>query len=132
MSILTKIENLNQSLEIWANTDPENKNKTDKIQKEIVEIRNKITDYPIELVNLSKSIKSLKKKEEYIDNYETIEEYLNLFKKYHIKYDKEINLINPNTDEIIKNIWEIKEKEYSKKPKYDAGEIKRIIRELYE
>lgn len=130
MSILTKIENLNQSLEIWANTDPENKNKTDKIQKEIVEIRNKITDYPVELVNLSKSIKSLKKKEEYIDNYETIEEYLNLFKKYHIKYDKEINLINPNTDEIIKNIWGIKEKEYSKKPKYDTGEIKRIIREL--
>lgn len=127
---MNNIEKLNQLVEEWANTDPENKNKMDEIEKQIVETRNKIADYPIELINLSKSIESLKAREEYMDNYTTIENYLQLFTKYHIKYDKEINLMNPNITEIIKEIWIIKEKEYSENPKYNTGEIKKIIKEL--
>lgn len=127
---MNNIEKLNQLVEEWANTDPENKNKMDEIEKQIVKTRNKIANYPIELVNISKSINLLRKREEYMDNYTKIEEYLNLFEKYYIKYDKEINLMNPNIEEIIKNIWIIKEKEYTENQKYDTKEIKKMIGEL--
>lgn len=127
---MNNIEKLNQLIEEWANTDPENKNKMDEIEKQIVEKRNKIANYPIELVNISKSINLLRKREEYMDNYTKIEEYLNLFEKYYIKYDKEINIMNPNIEEIIKNIWIIKEKEYTENQKYDTKEIKKMIGEL--
>lgn len=127
---MNNIEKLNQLVDEWANTDPENKNKMDEIEKQIVETRNKIADYPIELVNISKSISLLRKREEYMDNYTIIDEYLNLFEKYYIKYDKEINLMKPNIEEIIKNIWIIKEKEYTENPKYDTKEIKKMIGEL--
>lgn len=127
---MNNIEKLNQLVETWADTDPENKNKMDEIQKQIVEVRNKIADYPIELINLSKSIKLLKKSKKFLDNYSIIEECLNLFEKHHIKYNKEINLMKPNAEEIIKNIWIIKEKEYTENPKYDTEEIKKIIKEL--
>ena len=102
----------------------------DEIQKQIVETRNKIADYPIELVNMAKSIEVLKRSEKHLDNYSIIDEYLNLFQKYNIKYNKEINLIKPNTEKIIKEIWIIKEKEYTENPKYNIKEIKRIIKEL--
>jgi hypothetical protein len=127
---MNNIEKLNQLIEIWANTDLENKNKMNEIQKQIVEIRKKIADYPIELVKMSKSIKLLKSSEKHLDNYSIIDEYLNLFEKYHIKYNKEINLMKPNTEEIIKEIWIIKEKEYTENPKYNTKEIKKIIKEL--
>jgi hypothetical protein len=127
---MNNIEKLNQLIEIWANTDLENKNKMNEIQKQIVEIRNKIADYPIELVKMAKSIKLLKNSEKHLDNYSIIDEYLNLFEKYHIKYNKEINLMKPNTEEIIKEIWIIKEKEYTENPKYNTKEIKKIIKEL--
>jgi hypothetical protein len=127
---MNNIEKLNQLIEIWANTDLENKNKMNEIQKQIIEIRNKIADYPIELVKMSKSIKLLKSSEKHLDNYSIIDEYLNLFEKYHIKYNKEINLMKPNTEEIIKEIWIIKEKEYTENPKYNTKEIKKIIKEL--
>lgn len=127
---MNNIEKLNQLVETWANTDPENKNKMDEIEKQIVKTRNKIANYPIELVNISKSISLLRKREKYMDNYTKIEEYLNLFEKYYIKYDKEINLMKPNIEEIIKNIWIIKEKEYTENPKYDTKEIKKMIGEL--
>lgn len=127
---MNAIEKLNILVNKWASTDIKDKNKMDEIQKQIVEIRNKITEYPIELINMSESIKTLKNSEQWMDNYATIEEYLKLFEKYHIKYDKEINLIKPDTEEIIKEIWRIKEKKYSKNPKYDAREIKSIIKEL--
>jgi DNA-binding ferritin-like protein (Dps family) len=127
---MNNIKRLNQLLYEWTITEPENKNKMDEITREIVETRNKIADYPIELINMSKSIKSLRKREKRLDNYIIIEKCLKLFEKYHIKYDKEINLMKPDVDEIIKNMWEIKEKEYSKNPKYDTEEIKRIIGEL--
>ena len=127
---MNDIEKLNQLIETWANTDPENKNKMNELEKQIVETRSKIADYPIELIKLSKSIESLKNRKEYMDNYTIIEEYLKLFEKYHIKYNKEINLINPNITEIIKEIWIIKEKEYNENPKYETGEIKKMIKEL--
>ena len=127
---MNNIKKLNQLINEWSETNPENKNRMDEIQKQIIETKNKIADYPIELVNMSKSIKSLRKREDRLDNYIIIEKCLNLFEKYHIKYDKEINLMKPNVDEIIKNMWEIKEEEYTKNPKYDAKEIKRIIKEL--
>lgn len=127
---MNNIKKLNQLVNEWSETNPENKNKMDEIQKQIIETRNKIADYPIELLNMSKSIKSLRKRGKRLDNYLIIEKYLNLFKKYSIKYDKEINLMEPDVDEIIKNMWKIKEQEYSKNPKYDAEEIKMIIKEL--
>lgn len=127
---MNNIKKLNQLLETWANTDPENKNKMDEIQKQIIETKNKIPYYPIELLNMSKSIKSLRKREKNLDNYMIIEKCLKLFEKYRIKYNKEINLMKPDIDEIIKNMWKIKEQEYSKNPKYNAEEIKRIIKEL--
>ena len=127
---MNNIKKLNQLINEWSETDPKNKNKMDTIQKQIVETKNKIADYPIELLNMSKSIKTLKKREKLLDNYIIIEKFLKLFEKYHIKYDEEINLMKPNVDEIIKNMWKIKEQEYSKNPKYDAEEIKRIIKEL--
>ena len=127
---MNNIKKLNQLINEWSKTNPENKNKMDEIQKQIIETKNKIADYPIELVNMSKSIKSLRKRERYLDNYMIIEKCLKLFEKYRIKYDKEINLMEPDVDEIIKNIWEIKEQEYTKNPKYDAEEIRRIVKEL--
>jgi hypothetical protein len=127
---MNNIEKLNQLLEKWANTELENKNKMNEFQKQIVNVRKKIADYPIELVNMAKSIKLLKSSEKYLDNYSIIEEYLNLFEKYHIKYNKEINLMKPNTEEIIKEIWIIKEKEYTENPKYNTKEIKKIIKEI--
>ena len=127
---MNNIKKLNQLINEWSETDPENKNKMNEIQEQIIETQNKIADYPIELVNMSKSIKSLRKREESLDSYVIIEKCLNLFEKYRIKYDKEINLMNPNIDEIIKEMWIIKEKEYAGNPKYDKGEIKRIIKEL--
>jgi hypothetical protein len=127
---MNNIEKLNQLLEKWANTDPENKNKMNEFQKQIVNVRKKIADYPIELVNMAESIKLLKRSEKHLDNYSIIDEYLNLFEKYHIKYNKEINLMKPNTEEIIKEIWIIKEKEYTENPKYNTKEIKKIIKEL--
>ena len=125
---MNNIKKLNQLVETWANTDV--KNKMDEIQKQIIETQNKIAKYPVELVQMSKSIETLKNREEDMDNYTIIEKYLKLFQRYNIKYNKEINLISPNTDEIIKNIWEIKQKEYTLNPKYETEEVKRIIREL--
>ena len=127
---MDNIENFNQLIEIWASTDPENKNKMNEIQKQIVKVRKKIEGYPIELVNMAKSIKILKRSEKHLDNYSIIDEYLNLFQKYNIKYNKEINLMKPNTEKIIKEIWIIKEKEYAENPKYDTKEITKIIKEL--
>lgn len=127
---MNNIKKLNQLINEWSETNPENKNKMDEIQKQIIETNNKIADYPIELLNMSKSIKSLRKREKRLDNYLIIEKCLNLFEKYRIKYDKEINLMEPDVDEIIKNMWKIKGQEYSKNPKYDTEEIKRIIKEL--
>lgn len=127
---MNNIKQLNQLINEWSETNPENKKKMDEIQKQIIETRNKIADYPIELLNMSKSIKSLRKREKRLDNYLIIEKCLNLFEKYRIKYDKEINLMEPDVEEIIKNMWKIKEQEYSKNPKYDTEEIKRIIKEL--
>ena len=127
---MNNIKKLKQLINEWSETDPENKNKMDEIQKQIIETKNEIADYPIELINMSKSIKSLKKREDRLDNYIIIEKCLNLFEKYRIKYDKEINLMKPDVDEIIKNMWKIKEQEYSKNPKYNTEEIKRIIKEL--
>ena len=127
---MKEIEKLNKLTEIWANIEPENKNKMNEIQKQIVNVRKKIADYPIELVDIAKSIKILKRSEKHLDNYSIIEEYLNLFQKYNIKYNKEINLMKPNTEEIIKEIWIIKEKEYTENPKYNTKEIKKIIKEL--
>lgn len=127
---MNNIKKLNQLINEWSKTDPENKNKMDEIQKQIIETQDKIADYPIELVNMVKSIKLLKRSEKHLDNYSIIDEYLNLFEKYHIKYNKEINLMKPNTEEIIKEIWIIKEKEYTENPKYNTKEIKKIIKEL--
>ena len=127
---MNNIEKLNQLVEKWADTDPQNINKMDEIQKQIVEVRNKIADYPVELIKISKTIDSIKKQEEYMDSYTTIEEYLKICEKFNIKYNKHINLINPNVNQIIKTIWEIKEKEYTENPKYDTKEIKKMIKEL--
>lgn len=127
---MNNIEKLNQLVEKWADTDPQNINKMDEIQKQIVEVRNKIADYPVELIKISKTIDSIKKQEEYMDSYTTVEEYLKICEKFNIKYNKHINLINPNVNQIIKTIWEIKEKEYTKNPKYDTKEIKKMIKEL--
>ena len=127
---MNNIKKLNQLINEWSETNPKNKTKMDEIQKQIIETKNKIADYPIELLNMSKSIKSLRKREKRLDNYIIIEKFLNLFEKYRIKYNKEINLMKPDVDEIIKNMWEIKEQEYSKNPKYDTEEIRRIIKEL--
>lgn len=127
---MNDIKKLNILVNEWADTDIKDKNKMDKIQKQIVETNSKIAEYPIELIYLSKSIKSINNKKEDMDNYSIIEECLKLFEKYHIKYDEEINLMNPLVDEIIKEIWIIKKKEYTANPRYDAEEIKRIICEL--
>lgn len=127
---MNNIEKLNQLVEKWADTDPQNINKMDEIQKQIVEIRNKIADYPVELIKISKTIDSIKKQEEYMDSYTTVEEYLKICERFNIKYNKHINLINPNVNQIIKTIWEIKEKEYTENPKYDTKEIKKMIKEL--
>lgn len=127
---MNNIEKLNQLVEKWADTDPQNINKMDEIQKQIVEVRNKIADYPVELIKISKTIDSIKKQEEYMDSYTTVEEYLKICDKFNIKYNKHINLINPNVNQIIKTIWEIKEKEYTENPKYDTKEIKKMIKEL--
>lgn len=127
---MNNIEKLNQLVEKWADTDPQNINKMDEIQKQIVEVRNKIADYPVELIKISKTIDSIKKQEEYMDSYTTVEEYLKICEKFNIKYNKHINLINPNVNQIIKTIWEIKEKEYTENPKYDTKEIKKMIKEL--
>lgn len=127
---MNNIEKLNQLVEKWADTDPQNINKMDEIQKQIVEVRNKIADYPVELIKISKTIDSIKKQEEYMDSYTTVEEYLKICQKFNIKYNKHINLINPNVNKIIKTIWEIKEKEYTENPKYDTKEIKKMIKEL--
>lgn len=127
---MNNIEKLNQLVEKWADTDPQNINKMDEIQKQIVEVRNKIADYPVELIKISKTIDAIKKQEEYMDSYTTVEEYLKICEKFNIKYNKHINLINPNVNQIIKTIWEIKEKEYTKNPKYDTKEIKKMIKEL--
>jgi hypothetical protein len=127
---LNDIQKLNQLVEEWAETDAENKIKMDEIQKQIVNVRNKIADYPIELINMSNSIKMLKRNEKHLDNYSIIDECLNIFEKYHIKYNKKINLMKPKIDEIIKEIWIIKEKEYSENPKYNTKEIKKMIKEL--
>lgn len=127
---MNNIEKLNQLVEKWADTDPQNINKMDEIQKQIVEVRNKIADYPVELIKISKTIDSIKKQEEYMDSYTTVEEYLKICERFNIKYNKHINLINPNVNQIIKTIWEIKEKEYTENPKYDTKEIKKMIKEL--
>lgn len=127
---MSHIEKLNLLVEKWADTDPQNINKMDEIQKQIVEVRNKIADYPVELIKISKTIDAIKKQEEYMDSYTTVEEYLKICEKFNIKYNKHINLINPNVNQIIKTIWEIKEKEYTKNPKYDTKEIKKMIKEL--
>lgn len=127
---MNNIEKLNQLVEKWADTDPQNINKMDEIQKQIVEVRNKIADYPVELIKISKTIDAIKKQEEYMDSYTTVEEYLKICDKFNIKYNKHINLINPNVNQIIKTIWEIKEKEYTENPKYDTKEIKKMIKEL--
>lgn len=127
---MSNIEKLNQLIEKWADTDPQNINKMDEIQKQIVEVRNKIADYPVELIKISKTIDALKKQEEYMDSYTTVEEYLKICERFNIKYNKHINLINPNVNQIIKTIWEIKEKEYTENPKYDTKEIKKMIKEL--
>ena len=127
---MNNIKKLNQLVETWANINPENKKRMDEVEKQIVETSNKIADYPIELVNILTSIKLLKRSEKHLDNYSIIDEFLILFEKYRIKYNKEINIMNPNTEEIIKEIWIIKEKEYTANPKYDTVEIKRIIKEL--
>lgn len=127
---MNNIEKLNQLVEKWADTDPQNINKMDEIQKQIVEVRNKIADYPVELIKISKTIDSIKKQEEYMDSYTTVEEYLKICERFNIKYNKRINLINPNVNQIIKTIWEIKEKEYTENPKYDTKEIKKMIKEL--
>lgn len=127
---MNNIEKLNQLVEKWADTDPQNINKMDEIQKRIVEVRNKIADYPVELIKISKTIDSIKKQEEYMDSYTTVEEYLKICERFNIKYNKHINLINPNVNQIIKTIWEIKEKEYTENPKYDTKEIKKMIKEL--
>lgn len=127
---MNNIEKLNQLVEKWADTDPQNINKMDEIQKQIVEVRNKIADYPVELIKISKTIDSIKKQEEYMDSYTTVEEYLKICERFNIKYNKHINLINPNVNQIIKTIWEIKEKEYTENPKYDTEEIKKMIKEL--
>lgn len=127
---MSNIEKLNQLVEKWADTDPQNINKMDEIQKRIVEIRNKIADYPVELIKISKKIDALKKQEEYMDSYTTVEEYLKICDQFNIKYNKHINLINPNVNQIIKTIWEIKEKEYTENPKYDTEEVKKMIKEL--
>lgn len=127
---MSHIEKLNLLVEKWADTDPQNINKMDEIQKQIVEVRNKIADYPVELIKISKTIDAIKKQEEYMDSYTTVEEYLKICEKFNIKYNKHINLINPNVNQIIKTIWEIKEKEYTENPKYDTKEIKKMIKEL--
>lgn len=127
---MNDIEKLNQLIEKWSDTDPQNINKMDEIQKQIVEVRNKIADYPIELIKISKTIDAIKKQEEYMDSYTTVEEYLKICERFNIKYNKRINLINPNVNQIIKTIWEIKEKEYTENPKYDTKEIKKMIKEL--
>ena len=127
---MNNIKKLNQLVETWANIDLENKKRMDEVEKQIVETSNKIADYPIELVNMLTSIKLLKRSEKHLDNYSIIDEFLILFEKYRIKYNKEINIMNPNTEEIIKEILIIKEKEYTANPKYDTVEIKRIIKEL--
>ena len=127
---MNNIEKLNQLVEKWADTDPQNINKMDEIQKQIVEVRNNIADYPVELIKISKTIDSIKKQEEYMDSYTTVEEYLKICERFNIKYNKHINLINPNVNQIIKTIWEIKEKEYTENPKYDTKEIKKMIKEL--
>lgn len=127
---MNNIKKLNQLVETWANIDPENKKRMDEVEKQIVETNNKIADYPIELVNMLNSIKLLKCSEKHLDNYSIIDEFLILFEKYRIKYNKEVNIMNPNTEEIIKEILIIKEKEYTANPKYDTVEIKRIIKEL--
>ena len=124
---MNDIEKLNQLIEKWSDTDPQNINKMDEIQKQIVEVRNKIADYPIELIKI---IDAIKKQEEYMDSYTTVEEYLKICERFNIKYNKRINLINPNVNQIIKTIWEIKEKEYTENPKYDTKEIKKMIKEL--
>ena len=81
-------------------------------------------------IKISKTIDSIKKQEEYMDSYTTVEEYLKICERFNIKYNKHINLINPNVNQIIKTIWEIKEKEYTENPKYDTKEIKKMIKEL--
>ncbi len=127
---MNDIETLNKLVEQWADTDPQNINKMDEIQKQIVEVRNKIADYPVELIKISKTIDTVKKQEEYMDSYTKVEEYLKICERFNIKYNKHINLINPNINQIIKTIWEIKEKEYTENPKYDTKEIKQMIKQL--